>query len=80
MGDENLEIIAVLNNLKLPFKVQQTIHINKFKASEIKVDKNKTYVMVCQRGLNSYRATKRLKKEYPDLEVLSLTGGISSYK
>lgn len=80
LGDENLEIIAVLNNLKLPFKVQQTIHINKFKASEIKVDKNKTYVMVCQRGLNSYRATKRLKKEYPDLEVLSLTGGISSYK
>ncbi|AQS94744.1 molybdopterin biosynthesis protein MoeB [Polaribacter sp. BM10] len=80
LGDENIEIIAVLNNLKLPFKVQQTIHINKFKASEIKVDKNKTYVMVCQRGLNSYRATKRLKKEYPDLEVLSLTGGISSYK
>ncbi|WP_299063093.1 HesA/MoeB/ThiF family protein [uncultured Polaribacter sp.] len=80
LDDENLEIIAVLNNLNLPFYVHQTIHINKFKASEIKVDKNKTYVMVCQRGLNSYRATKRLKKEYPDLEVLSLTGGISSYK
>ena len=75
----NLEIIAVLENLKLPFEVNQTIHINKFDATKIDIDFNKTYVMVCQRGLNSYRATERLKKQYPNLEVLSLTGGISSY-
>ncbi|MFQ3181665.1 MAG: transcriptional accessory protein Tex/SPT6, partial [Polaribacter sp.] len=37
------------------------------------------YVMVCQRGLNSYRATEKMKKKYPDLKVLSLTGGISNY-
>ncbi|MEN8880646.1 MAG: HesA/MoeB/ThiF family protein [Polaribacter sp.] len=79
LGDENLEIIAVLNNLKLPFEVNQTIHINTFDAEKITVDFNKTYVMVCQRGLNSYRATERLKKKYPDLRVLNLTGGISSY-
>jgi adenylyltransferase/sulfurtransferase len=79
LGDEDLEIIAVLNNLKLPFKVNQTIHINTFDAEKITVDYNKTYVMVCQRGLNSYRATQRLKKKYPDLKVLNLTGGISSY-
>ncbi|WP_405564335.1 HesA/MoeB/ThiF family protein [Polaribacter sp. Asnod6-C07] len=79
LGSENLEIIAVLNNLKLPFTVNQTIHINKFDADKIEVDFNKTYVMVCQRGFNSYRATERLKKKYPKLEVLSLTGGISSY-
>jgi len=76
----NLEIIAVLNNLDLPFKVQQTIHINNFDAKKIEIDETKTYVMVCQRGLNSYRATERLKKKYPDLKVLNLTGGISSYK
>lgn len=76
---KNLEIIAVLENLKLPFKVNQTIHINQFEAEKIDVDFDKTYVMVCQRGLNSYRATERLKKQYPDLEVLSLIGGISSY-
>jgi adenylyltransferase/sulfurtransferase len=69
----------VLNNLKLPFEVNQTIHINTFDAEKITVDYNKTYVMVCQRGLNSYRATERLKKKYPDLKVLNLTGGISSY-
>lgn len=76
---KNLEIIAVLNNLNLPFKVNQTIHINTFDAEKIDVDFNKTYVMVCQRGLNSYRATERLKKKHPDLKVLNLTGGISSY-
>jgi adenylyltransferase/sulfurtransferase len=79
LGDDNLEIIAVLNDLKLPFEVQQTIHINKFDADKIIVDSNKTYVMVCQRGLNSYRAAEKMKKKYPDLKVLSLTGGISNY-
>ena len=76
----SLEIIAVLDDLKLPFKVQQTIPIHKFNADEISVDKSKTYVMVCQKGLNSYRAAEKLKNRYPDLTVLSLTGGISNYK
>ena len=80
LGDKNLEIIAVLNNLKLPFEVQHTIPISKFDAAKIEVNFNKTYVMVCQRGLNSYKATEMLKKKYPALKVLSLTGGISSYK
>ena len=79
-GDSNLEIIAVLENLKLPFNVQQTIHINKFNVDDITINKNKTYIMVCQRGLNSYIATERLKKKYPNLKVFSLTDGISSYK
>ena len=79
LGDDNLEIIAVLNDLKLPFEVQQTIHINKFDADKIIIDSNKTYVIVCQRGFNSYRATEKMKKKYPDLKVLSLTGGISNY-
>ena len=76
---KNLEIIAVLPNLKLPFKVNQTIPINEFDANKIEVDKSKTYVMVCQRGFNSYKATEQLKNKYPDVEVLNLTGGISSY-
>jgi adenylyltransferase/sulfurtransferase len=75
----NLEIIAVLPNLKLPFKVHQTIPIQQFKVDEIKVDFTKTYVMVCQRGFNSYKAAIMLKEKYPELNVLSLTGGISGY-
>jgi molybdopterin/thiamine biosynthesis adenylyltransferase/rhodanese-related sulfurtransferase len=79
MGDSNLEIIAVLNNLNLPFDVQQTIDINQFDVDKIAIDKSKTYIMVCQTGFNSYTATVKLKTKYPDLEVLNLTGGISSY-
>jgi molybdopterin/thiamine biosynthesis adenylyltransferase/rhodanese-related sulfurtransferase len=78
--DGNLEIIAVLNDLKLPFNVQQTIHINDFDADKISIDKSKTYIMVCQKGLNSYKATVKLRNKYPDLEAFSLTGGISNYK
>jgi len=65
--------------LKLPFKVHQTIPIQEFDASTLNVDKEKTYVMVCQRGFNSYKATEQLKEKYPSLKVLSLTGGISNY-
>ena len=79
IGDSNLELIAVLPNLKLPFNVHQTIPIQEFDANTFEVDSNKTYVMVCQRGLNSYKATKQLKEKYPNLNVLNLTGGISSY-
>jgi molybdopterin/thiamine biosynthesis adenylyltransferase/rhodanese-related sulfurtransferase len=78
--DASLEIIAVLNDLKLPFNVQQTIHIDDFDADKISIDKSKTYIMVCQKGLNSYKATVILRNKYPDLEAFSLTGGISNYK
>ena len=75
----NLEIIAVLPNLELPFSVHQTIPINEFDVAKITIDKSKTYVMVCQKGYNSYKATEKLKAAYPELNVLSLTGGISAY-
>lgn len=35
--------------------------------------------MICQRGLNSYKATEHLKEKYPTLNVLSLNGGIQNY-
>ena len=79
LGSDKLELIAVLPNLNLPFDVHQTIPINEFDADKIKVDKQKTYVMVCQKGFNSYKATEQLKKIYPDLQVFNLTGGISNY-
>ena len=79
IGEQNLELIAVLPNLKLPFKVDKTIPIQQFDATKIEVDFTKTYVMVCQRGFNSYRATEIMKKVYPELNVLNLSGGISSY-
>ena len=79
LNDSDIELIAVLSNLKLPFKVHQTIPIHQFDADKFNVDYTKTYVMVCQRGFNSYKVTKLLKEKYPNLNVLNLSGGISSY-
>lgn len=75
----NLHLVAVLPNLKLPFEVDQTIPINEFDAMNFDLDLNKTYVMVCQLGFNSYKATKMLKEEYPNAKVFNLTGGINNY-
>ena len=75
----DLHLIAVLPNLKLPFEVHQTIPIQEFDVDQFEINNEKTYVMVCQRGLNSYKATKQLKEKHPDMIVLNLTGGISNY-
>lgn len=78
--DNNLEIIAVLSNLDLPFSVDKTIPIQEFDAKKIAFDSNKTYVMVCQKGKNSLVATQRIKEVHPNAKVFSLAGGISEYK
>jgi adenylyltransferase/sulfurtransferase len=77
---KNLHVIAVLPNLDLPFEVDETIPIQEFDAKKIQIDVQKTYVMVCQLGINSYKATEMLKEIHPKVNVLSLTGGISRYK
>ena len=76
---KSLQIIAVLPNLVLPFPVDKTIEIQKFDAEKLDVDYSKTYIMICQRGLNSYKAALQMKEKYPTLKVFSLTGGISNF-
>lgn len=76
---QKLALIAVLPNLELPFEVQQTIPINEFHPNAIAVDPSKTYVMVCQKGLNSYKATQMMREAYPYVDVLNLSGGIANY-
>ena len=80
LSDKNLEIIAVLPNLELPFQVHQTIPIQEFSVDKIRIDSSKTYIMVCQKGLNSYKATAILKNNFPDLKVFSLVGGTENYQ
>lgn len=79
LGNSNLELVAVLPNLQLPFKVHQTIPIQEFDAATFDIHPEKTYVMVCQKGRNSYKATQQLREKYPDINVLNLTGGIEAY-
>jgi len=78
--NNTLEIIAVLPDLALPFSISKTIPISTFDAQRITIDPKKTYVMVCQRGKNSFIAAQKIKAVHPNAKVLSLAGGISKYK
>ncbi|MFD2567178.1 ThiF family adenylyltransferase [Pseudotenacibaculum haliotis] len=73
----SVKLIAVLPNLALPFEVHQTVSLTEIETFEI--DSDTTYVMICQRGMTSYKATKQLREKYPEADVLSLTGGISNF-
>lgn len=75
----NLYLVAVLPDLELPFEVHQTIPIQDLDVEKFEVDVKKTYIMVCQRGVTSYKATAMLKQRYPEANVLSLIGGVSAY-
>ena len=83
----SFEIVSVIENLNtsLPFEVDIKIPFSQFDAltsyveRSLSTDKNKDFVIVCNRGILSYTATQQLKQHYPDLNVLSLKGGITNY-
>jgi len=74
-----LEIIAVLENLQTPFKVDAIIPITKLNVEKFHPQENKKYVLVCQKGITSYHATKLLKERFSTVTILSLAGGINDY-
>lgn len=76
---QSVEIISVLENLEAPFKVDQEISIKKLNIEEFQIDISKKYVLVCQKGITSYKATQILKERFPDANILSLAGGINDY-
>ncbi len=80
-------IISVIEdiNTSLPFEVDIKIPFSQFdtiadyiERSQDK-DKHNKFVIVCNRGILSYTVTQQLKRNYPDLTILSLKGGITSY-
>jgi sulfur-carrier protein adenylyltransferase/sulfurtransferase len=73
----SVEIIAVLENLQTPFKVDKVVPISELET--LHMDASKKYVMVCQKGITSYKATQFLKKRFPTSTILSLSGGINGY-
>jgi Dinucleotide-utilizing enzymes involved in molybdopterin and thiamine biosynthesis family 2 len=73
-----LKLISVTPNLQAPFKINTTLPLSKIET--LKVNLANTYVIVCKKGLTSYKATQTLKQKYPALNVLSLDGGITNYK
>jgi adenylyltransferase/sulfurtransferase len=74
-------IVSVINNLEteIPFPVDQKTPLRNFDIESFDVDLDKEYIIVCNRGITSYDVTLKLKDKYPNLSVLSLSGGINNY-
>ena len=78
---EGIEIISVIEDINalIPFKVNVRIPLSKLNLEEQQFDLEKKYVIICNRGISSYEATKRIKKQHPKLKILSLEKGIINY-
>lgn len=76
-----VELISVIEDIetKLPFNVHHKIPLSKLDLKTLKINPKKEYVIVCNKGISSYEATKLFKEKYPNLNVLSLKNGISNY-
>ena len=87
-----LNIISVIEDLNttLPFEVNTKIpfsklddlldhieHVTSSRVERRNIDQE--YIIICNRGISSYTTTKKIKEKYPDLNVLSLHGGITNY-
>ena len=77
--NSNIEIISVLENLETPFQVDKTITLAALQQQKFHPELNKNYVLVCKKGLTSYKATKLLKEKFPTTNILSLSGGINAF-
>ena len=79
------QIISVIEDIStsLPFEVDKKIPFSKFEDLSAFIGKrlsqNKTFIVVCQRGISSYMATEKLKSLYPQVKILSLNNGINKY-
>jgi len=78
---EKRVIISIIEDIqtKLPFEVNYKIPFSKFDAGAIKIDSDKDYIIICNKGVLSYTATVDLKNKYPQLNILSLKSGIENY-
>jgi len=83
----NLNIISVIENIDtpLPFDVNVKIPFSKFNDIKLYIEEKRniktdnSFVIICNRGILSYTATQQLKEKYPNLNILSLKGGITNY-
>ena len=77
LGRENLALVSVVENTShpLPFRVDLKMPLSKFDPEELKQLADKEIVFVCQRGIKSYTATKKMIEAYPEVKAFSLIDG-----
>jgi adenylyltransferase/sulfurtransferase len=80
-ASQKLHIISVIEDttIKHPFQVHQKIPLSKLDPMKQHYRSDNEYVIVCNKGISSYIATKKIKASYPDLNILSLKNGIINY-
>lgn len=78
---KELHIVSVIEDTEvgLPFEVNQKIPLSSFEVSDLDVIKNRDLVIICHKGISSYKVTKMIKKELPDINVYSLKNGIDAF-
>ena len=81
LNRENIKILSVIENMEtiLPFEVDLKIPLSVLNLEKLSIEKDKTYIVVCNKGISSYIATQKIKKDFPNVKVFSLKNGIISY-
>lgn len=81
LGKKDLHIISVIEDPEtaLPFEVHQKLPLSSFEVSDLNLLKNMDLVIICHKGITSYKVTKMIKKEWPEINVYSLKNGIDAY-
>ena len=79
--DSKIEIVSVINNLQtvIPFEVDQKTPHKNFDIDKFIPNFDKTYVIVCEKGIKIYDISQKIKTKYPNLAVFSLFEGIEKY-
>ena len=79
--DGNIKIISVIADDDFPFPFPVDLHMpnSKYDAEKLKPFLSNQVVVVCQKGISSYAASKKIKNEFPDIKVYSLKNGLENY-
>ncbi len=77
----NIKIISVIGDLDYlnPLPVDLQMPNSKFDANKVEPFLSHELIVVCQKGVSSYAATKKIKKVFPDAAVYSLKNGLDNY-
>ena len=78
--DKNIVLVSVIDGLEAPFNIHHTLTLSQIKEGQFSPLEGKKYVMICKRGITSYRATQQLKEQFPTSAIVSLIGGINDYR
>ncbi|MBL4745882.1 MAG: ThiF family adenylyltransferase [Flavobacteriaceae bacterium] len=81
LENNKVVIVSVIKNPKVsyPFKIDTIDPLVSLDPSMLKFDKRKKYVLVCHKGVSSYKATVIIKNQFPEINVRSLIDGIDAF-